>query len=94
MGPNERNYKNIKKRLGVAYFLLSMSILVTIAIFVWMICDSNTFPPELLLLAIITITLSIAMYFRVKYLFDSLIKLLFETIEFKIKFEQACEMYN
>lgn len=65
MGPHEKNYRYIRIRLGIAYFLFSTFILVTLAIFMWMICDYNTFPTELLLLAIITITSSIAMYFRV-----------------------------
>ena len=90
MGPHEKNYRYIRIRLGIAYFLFSTFILVTLAIFMWMICDYNTFPTELLLLAIITITSSIAMYFRVKRWLDVLAGVIFDTAEFKIKFEQAC----
>ena len=90
MGPHEKNYRYIRIRLGIAYFLFSTFILVTLAVFKWMICDYNTFPTELLLLAIITITSSIAMYFRVKRWLDVLAGFIFDTAEFKIKFEQAC----
>ena len=57
-----------------------------------MICDYNTFPTELLLLAIITITSSIAMYFRVKRWLDVLAGFIFDTAEFKLNLNRLVIM--